>query len=181
MDDKPDVPFLGQFCSKPECRKLFWICRPCYRGQRYCSEACRVETRLKQRTEYNRRHQQSEEGRLDHCDRQKAYRQRQHELREQEKQEKSVTDQGRFIESSSVKLNFSGFCLPSNPIEQADLVEEVQNETKSKLIRCSLCGRTGIWVKDIDGMVLDHAFHRNHRKYPSSIPCRTLESRNHRR
>jgi hypothetical protein len=58
------------------CYAPFWICRPCDRGQRYCSPQCRASARRQQQRQANRRHQQSPEGRLDHRDRQRAYRER---------------------------------------------------------------------------------------------------------
>lgn len=53
---------------------MFWICVCCDRGQRYCTGECRGHVRRRQRQAANRRHQQSAEGRLDHRDRQRAYR-----------------------------------------------------------------------------------------------------------
>src|SRR3989442_11973839 len=79
-----DVPLRHRRCR---CGATFYICRPCDRGQRYCSDCCRQKARREQRRETNRRHQQSPEGRLDHRDRQQRYRQR---LRVREK---CVTDQ----------------------------------------------------------------------------------------
>lgn len=79
-----DVPLHQRLCR---CGVTFYICRSCDRGQRFCSERCRQKARHEQRREANRRHQQSEEGRLDHRDRQRRYRQRRHG-------EKRVTDQG---------------------------------------------------------------------------------------
>jgi hypothetical protein len=32
---------VGLECRAPGCGRRFWLCRRCYRGQRYCSEACR--------------------------------------------------------------------------------------------------------------------------------------------
>ena len=55
---------------------MFYICRSCYRGQVYCGDECRRRMRRQQRWRANRRHQQSREGRLDHRDRQRAYRER---------------------------------------------------------------------------------------------------------
>jgi integrase len=74
------------FPGAPGCQALFPICTCCDRGQRYCSQRCRVQARVCQHRAANRRHQQSVEGRLDHRDRQKRYRRRHHT--------KSVTDQG---------------------------------------------------------------------------------------
>jgi hypothetical protein len=63
-------------CFGNECRAVFFLCSRCDRGQRYCSLACRERARIEQRRRANPRHQQSPEGRLDHRDRQRAYRER---------------------------------------------------------------------------------------------------------
>ena len=77
-------------------RALFFICRSCDRGQSYCSQPCRRLQRRQQCRAANRRHQQSAEGRADHRDRQRAYRQRQQQAR--------VTDQRRQRYGSSFRL-----------------------------------------------------------------------------
>ena len=78
--------FRQRICHLLSCRTVFYLCRHCDRGQRYRSLRCRQKSRRQQRREANRRHQQSEEGRLDHRDRQRLYRQRQAQAQ--------VTDQG---------------------------------------------------------------------------------------
>lgn len=83
--------FYQRRCHARACGALFFICRPCYRGQRYCSEACRQVSRQQQRRAANRRHQQTPEGRLDHIDRQREYRRR---------RSARVTDQGSAAGSS---------------------------------------------------------------------------------
>ena len=65
-----------RICRGAGCGAVFWICCHCDRGHRYCGERCRRKTRRQQRRDANRRHQQSPEGRLDHRDRQRAYRER---------------------------------------------------------------------------------------------------------
>ncbi len=85
----------------------------CDRGQRYCSLACRHRARLHQRRHANRRYQQSPEGRLDHRDRQRRYRQRQAHRARQTR----VTDQGslsiicsgiiRYVDRQRPRLNQS--------------------------------------------------------------------------
>lgn len=62
------------FCGL--CRRLFFACRLCDRGQRYCGEACAGEARQRALRAARLRHQRSPEGRLDHRDRQRAYRAR---------------------------------------------------------------------------------------------------------
>ena len=77
----PSEELLRQrFCRGAGCGAVFWICRYCDRGHQYCGERCRRKARRQQRRAANRRHQQSREGRLDHRDRQRAYRER-HSLR----------------------------------------------------------------------------------------------------
>src|SRR5258705_8917926 len=79
-------------CGK--CLKLFYLCGPHDCSQAYCRENCREESRARICREANARHQQSEEGRLDHRDRSRAYRAR---LRER------VTDPGREKLAESAK------------------------------------------------------------------------------
>ena len=71
-----EEPLRRRFCRGAGCGVVFWICRHCDRGHRYCGERCRKKARRQQRRAANRRHQQSREGRLDHRDRQRAYRER---------------------------------------------------------------------------------------------------------
>ena len=69
-------PLRRRFCRGAGCGVVFWICRHCDRGHQYCGERCRQKARRRQHRDANRRNQQSREGRLDHRDRQRAYRER---------------------------------------------------------------------------------------------------------
>ena len=71
-----EEPLRRRFCRGAGCGVVFWICRHCDRGHKYCGERCRRKAQRQQRRDANRRNQQSREGRLDHRDRQRAYRQR---------------------------------------------------------------------------------------------------------
>ena len=88
-----EVFYRQCFCRAPGCGRMFFICSHCDRGQVYCSPGCRDAARRRQLRAANLRHQQSEEGRLDHCDRQRAYRRRLAEAAFTSAVE-SVTDQG---------------------------------------------------------------------------------------
>ena len=112
-------------CHAQACGALFFICRPCYRGQRYCSEPCREITRREQRRAANRRHQQSPEGRLDHADHQRAYRHR---------QARRVTDQGGATEP------------PSGNIPPREPNEPRPGPPLPRGIRCVVCGRRGRFI-----------------------------------
>ena len=58
------------------CRQPFFLCPACDRGHAYCSLPCRRAGRTQTLRAAGQRHQQSPEGRLDHRDRQRAYRAR---------------------------------------------------------------------------------------------------------
>ena len=64
------------WCRGSGCGAVFYICGSCYRGQTYCGDRCRAPAQRHHRRTANRRHQRSLEGRLDHRDRQRAYRAR---------------------------------------------------------------------------------------------------------
>ena len=119
--------FYERRCHAHACGALFYICRSCYRGQRYCSEGCRQRTRREQKRGANRRHQQSPEGRLDHRDHQRAYRQRQMARR--------VTDQG------------SATQLPSGSITQRDPIELKPGRRELKRVCCLVCRRRGEFIE----------------------------------
>ena len=114
-------------CRGGSCGAVFYLCRSCDRGQRYCSERCREKSRREQRRAANRRHQRSAEGRLDHRDRQREYRLR---------LVRRVTDHGSGGEVSSSTLR----SLTEWPFE-AEAVE----------VFCRLCGRRGTLVDPFGG------------------------------
>ena len=63
-------------CRGAGCGTVFSLCGSYYRGQAYFGDHCRATAQRHQRRQANARHQRSEEGRLDHRDRQRAYRAR---------------------------------------------------------------------------------------------------------
>lgn len=63
------------------CKQVFFLCRPCDRGHRYCTPPCRLQGRRLVLRRARARHQKSPLGRLDHRDRQRAYRDRQRQRR----------------------------------------------------------------------------------------------------
>ena len=71
-----EVVLRQLFCRGSGCGAVFYICRSCYRGQVYCGEGCRRRMRRDQRRRANRRYEQDPEVRGDHCQRQRAYRER---------------------------------------------------------------------------------------------------------
>jgi hypothetical protein len=58
------------------CRTPFFVCRKDYRGQAYCGDPCRAAARVASVRSARTQHERSDAGRLDHRDRQRAYRMR---------------------------------------------------------------------------------------------------------
>src|ERR1035438_8417639 len=71
-----ETVLVQRTCLRAECVATFFLCSHCDRGHRYSSQACSQRARQEQRRRANQRHQRSPEGRLDHRDRQRDYRQR---------------------------------------------------------------------------------------------------------
>jgi len=146
MAQDAQILFHQGLCAAPECRAPFWICRFCYRGQRYCGERCRIKTRRVQRREANRRHQQDPDGRLDHRDRQRAYRLRRIEAR--------VTDQSSNASSASATIG-----RPISPPMTDGTLDRAEEGVDAKpspalwarrslrgSVCCNVCGRLGRFI-----------------------------------
>src|SRR3972149_5176945 len=132
-----EVAFRQLFCRSVGCGEMFFICRPCYRDQAYCSEECRRETRRQQRQKANRRYQEDPEVRQDHRDRQREHRKRLRESR--------VTDQ-----SSTIECGGGSICESLAETEpESSAAEGLHDPSKpiwSKRFRrviCIMCGRVG--------------------------------------
>jgi len=78
MDDSDGIRL--ERCARVQCQLLFWVCRPCYRGQWYCGPSCKTAARTESKRRARARHQASPEGLLDHRDREQDRRDREAEL-----------------------------------------------------------------------------------------------------
>jgi hypothetical protein len=118
---------------------VFYLCRHCDRGQRYCSSRCREKSRRLQRREANRRYEQSlgPEGRLDHCQRQREYRQR---------LKARVTDQSSLRTSACVNLTVRPVPEPGEPPLAVGLRPSSRAEIRDGWVVCQICGRRGRWI-----------------------------------
>ena len=142
MHEHSEVVLRQRVCLDNRCHAIFWLCPHCDRGQRYCSLACRAHARLRQRRQANQRHQRSPEGRLDHRDRQRAYRQRRAECR-------VMTDQG----SVSIASPASSQCehvvaaIVVKPARNTATLRHRWPENRPGVWQCCrICGRSGRWV-----------------------------------
>jgi hypothetical protein len=64
-------------CRLKRCQKLFYLCQSCDRGQCYCSKECRAYARKLRHRAASARYQSTAEGRKQHRDCQRSYRERQ--------------------------------------------------------------------------------------------------------
>jgi hypothetical protein len=64
-------------CGRPECRRVFFLCSRCDRGQRYCGPPCSRGARAESLRQAGARYQRTRDGRHSHAARQAAYRERQ--------------------------------------------------------------------------------------------------------
>jgi hypothetical protein len=108
------------------CGAPFFVCQKDYRGQAYCSDPCRAAARVVSARAARRQHERSDLGRLDHRDRQRAYRMR---LRAR------VTDHASPVVPSPRKLS----PLRSEPAHRAHV--------RVGLPRCARCGCESAWAR----------------------------------
>lgn len=146
MPLKGSLTFRAISC--PRCGERFYICSPCYRGHKYCSQPCRKQARLQQSREANRRYRQSREARLDHRDRQRNYR----------RLKNSVGDQSSNGTPTNAMIGPPP--IPEVVATAAQAVEAVPARAKPGvpsvrwavprqvrgLIHCRICGRLGEFI-----------------------------------
>ena len=136
--------FRQRFCKASECRTLFIVCSHCDRGQQYCSRGCRRISRLEQQRVARRRYQHSLEGRLDHRDRQRAYRMRKSAIARALLTER-VTEHGSQTRATSVTMCPPCSWLPEPVRPQAwNLVWRLVYSRG--WVICRFCGRLGLFV-----------------------------------
>lgn len=137
MSDRGPLVFRQRVCHWPACGTIFYLCRRCDRGQRYCSPHCRQKALRLQRRQANRRHQQTPEGREDHRDRQRDYRQR---------QRARVTDKSSQPPAASASLSERAVIatLPASP---APSFRRLSGRPLQRgWVVCQICGCRGRWV-----------------------------------
>lgn len=137
MSDRGSPVFRQRVCHWSACGMIFYLCRRCDRGQRYCSPHCRQKALRLQRRQANRRHQQTPEGREDHRDRQRDYRQR---------QRARVTDKSSQPPAASASLTERA-AIAALPASPAPSFRRISGRAPQHgWVVCQICGRRGRWV-----------------------------------
>ena len=68
---------MGYNLKCPNCQETFYICKSCFRGEKFCSSGCKAKARKKSIRLAGSTYQSSPIGRKHHCLRQKRYRKNQ--------------------------------------------------------------------------------------------------------
>lgn len=136
MAKRGGVPLLPRECRW--CRAVFGVCRPCFRGQRYCAQDCREEARAESHRQANRKHQRTPEGREDHRDRQR-------DLRNRQKQQ-GVTDQSCEDEAGPRSLPTTEEERQRGRDQKGSGQASCREEPPQKP-SCIVCGRPGFFVE----------------------------------
>jgi hypothetical protein len=135
MSPHGPLVFRQRVCHWPTCGTIFYLCRRCDRGQRYCSSHCRQKALRLQRRQANRRHQQTPEGRADHRDRQREYRQR-----------GRVTDKSSQPPAASASVSERAV-IAALPVSSAPSFRRISGRpAQHGWVVCQICGRRGRWV-----------------------------------
>jgi len=145
MDDSEELRL--ERCTA--CQALFWICRPCYRGQGFCGLSCKTTARTSSKRHARLRHRQSVEGRLDHRDRERDRRRR---VRDQEV-DRVADHTPRFLAA------VTRVCPPPDPtppISGAVAIDghepddtrilDIPPTTDRRPATCRICSRPGLTV-----------------------------------
>jgi len=128
-------------CDRADCRQVFFLCRRCDRGDRYCSRPCAHRARHATVRAAGRRYQHSRRGRGQHAARQARYRGRR-AARENVTHQTSHALVSCGIVAPPAALTVTPAAGQEEPID-ADAVDA----RGAVPLRCARCGRPGRWVR----------------------------------
>ena len=126
------------FVAARDARRCSGFARTAIAGSAIAARLAAREARRQQRRAANRRHQRSLEGRLDHRDRQRAYRQRHAPAR--------VTDQGSLSVISPAPFGCGETITPPVVVPLPSGLPGGLERQPDLWLRCSICGRPGRFV-----------------------------------
>ena len=101
------IEALRIFCGC--CGRIFGICRPCYRGQRYCSDQCRTAGYQQTHREAQSNYRQRDKGKLQHCESEKRRRKRKKEELKTTKGISAIIKEACMCVSMTIKSLFKNY------------------------------------------------------------------------
>lgn len=138
LGSKPEA-LRVRHCSR--CEKLFFLCKKCDRGQRYCDAVCRTVGQQEMRRRAAARYRQTAEGKAGQRDRQRAFRAR------QEPNGVSVTHQGS-ANSTTVLLHWIMYLAAGLYVVALQLSEAAPRRAviSNESSHCACCGSLSVWT-----------------------------------
>jgi hypothetical protein len=136
--------FRFVICARGDCRGVFFLCRHCDRGDRYCSTACAQRARRASVRESGRRYQHGRSGRLRHAARQARYRARPRPAAQKVTQQTSHGPVGAGMVPVSPPIPES---TPGGDEEDAQHAATNPLVSRTPPVRCARCGRPGHFVR----------------------------------
>jgi hypothetical protein len=128
-------------CDRADCRQVFFLCRRCDRGDRYCSRVCAHRARHATLRAAGRRYQQGRHGRAQHAARQARYRGRQ-AAREQ------VTQQTSHAARPCGMVTVPAVLTVTRTVEQEESADAEASDPRQPVsLCCARCGRPGRLVR----------------------------------
>jgi hypothetical protein len=123
-------------CARPSCGLVFFLCRHCDQGRRYCGAHCARAARRASLDGARRRYQASLRGRRCHADRQRRYRER---LRE------AASDASASHEPAARR----GVCVSPSAVGVMETPHErpVRAWSSALPVVCARCGRLGRFLR----------------------------------
>ena len=132
------------------CDKEIFICRSCWRGQVYCSEACRIVSQCESHRKAQKRYRESPKGKRKRNELEQRRRMRmkikEGKNKKVKKNRKSVDDEGTTVQKKVVKFP-PGVEKPQ--VVEVESIGGVTIKAKKNLdrrVQCHLCGCIGMLV-----------------------------------
>lgn len=130
-------------CARVDCSQMFFLCRRCDRGDRYCSRSCARRGRLDALRAAGRCYQDSRRGRLRHAARQARYRAHATLSQKVTHQTSQPPPQIGIVAASSSDAPPLFGDGKEEPID----AESVCRSEPVSVLRCARCGRLGSFVR----------------------------------
>lgn len=128
-------------CDRADCRQVFFLCRRCDRGDRYCSRACAHQARHATLRAASRRYQQSRRGRGQHAARQAHYRRRR-------APREKVTHQTSHAALACGIVTAPSVRTVTRTVAQEDPDDaDASDPRRAVSLCCARCGRPGRWFR----------------------------------
>ena len=117
------------------CGRRFYVCQSCWRGQSYCSDACRDAAQGEAHREAQRRYRRTEKGRTAHC---KGEKRRRMGL--------SGKESGEIVDDEGSTPQCSCTTMEASAASSDEGRRGCEGNAPMGMARCHFCGSVGVIV-----------------------------------